>query len=217
MIEAVIFDFDGVVIESEAYFEDIEIRVFKRHGIALTKEIFAEYLGFKLDEYILALENRFSTSVDHALVSNELLTEVEELYRLRVPVVAGIPDILFELQKTYKIALATSRESQLVDIALKRLGLNQYFTHRVCKEDVINGKPDPEVYRKAADLIGADPSKCIVVEDAKSGFKSAKAAGMLVIARGAPHNVGQDFSDADFRVSDMREIPMLIKELWPRT
>lgn len=213
MIQGVIFDFDGVVIESEAYFEDIEIRVFTKHGIPLTKEVFSQYLGFKLDEYISALEERYDTSVNHAQITEELHAEIKKLYENEVPVVEHVVRVLDSLQKTYKIALATSRERHLAGMAMGRLELAQYFKHAVYKEDVTKGKPHPEVYLKAASLIGLAPSSCIVIEDAKSGFESAKAAGMTVIARQAGHNKNQDFSLADFVVRDMREIPKIIKKL----
>ena len=213
MIHAVIFDFDGVVIESEVYFVDAEIEIFARHGIFLTEDVITQYLGFKLDEYISALEQRFNKSINHAKLSSELHQEIKRLYGEKVPADEHVANLLQDLQKNYKIGLATSRERHLAGVAMDRLKLAHYFKRGVYREDVTKGKPHPEVYLKAAALLGLDPSSCAVIEDAKSGFESAKAAGMTVIARKAEHNKSQDFSLADFVITDMREIPRILKKL----
>lgn len=212
-IEGIIFDLDGVVIESELYFIRAEIEIFPRHGIPLTESVAAEYLGLKLDDYITLLEKRFQKSVNHAQVSAELLKEIGRLYESEIPLVEHVADVLNELQKTFKLALATSRERHLAKLVMKRLGVAQYFQKGVYREDVMKGKPDPEVYVKAATCIDVDPAACAVIEDARSGFDAGKAAGMFVVARKAKHNKAQDFSSADTVIEDMREIPRILRAL----
>ncbi len=211
MIEGVIFDLDGVVIESEPYFIRAEVEIFSRHGIPLNELVAAEYLGLKLDDYITLLEKRFQKSVNHTQISAELHKEIKRLYESEIPLVEHVVDVLDELQKTFKLALATSREHRLAKLVMKRLGITQYFQKGVYREDVTKGKPDPEVYVKAAACIDIDPAACVAIEDARSGFEAAKAAGMFVIARKAKHNGAQDFSSADAIVEDMREIPRILR------
>lgn len=213
MIEGVIFDLDGVVIESESCFIRAEVEIFRRHGIPLTESIVVGYLGYKLDDYINLLEKRFQKSVSHVQVSAELRKEIKRLYESEIPLVEHIVDVLDELQKTFKLALATSRERHLAKLVMKRLGIAQYFQEGVYGEDVVKGKPDPEVYVKAAACIDVAPAACAAIEDARSGFEAGKVAGMFVIARKANHNRAQDFSSADAIVEDMREIPPIIRAL----
>ncbi len=211
MIKGVVFDLDGVLIESEPYFIKAEVEIFPRHGIPLTKVVAAEYLGLKLDDYINILEQRFHKSVNHAQVSAELHKEIERVYEYDVPLVEHISGVLDELQMTYKLALATSRERHLAERVMKRLGIAKYFKHGLYREDVTKGKPDPEIYLKAAALIGVEPTACVAIEDAKMGFESGKAAGMFVVGRKAAHNSIQDFSSANVTIEDMREIPRILQ------
>lgn len=213
MIRGLIFDFDGVLIESESYLTQIEMAILSRHGILLTEEVVAEYLGYRFNEYIDALEKRFGILLNHDQVAAELQSEIVELYRVKVPLVEHVQQVLSVLHSTYPIALATSRERTLVKMAMARLEIEQYFTSAIYREDVTHGKPDPEVYRKAAESIRLSPSNCVAIEDARSGIMSAKAAGMRTIARRAMHNSTQDFSLADYIVEDMQDIPNILRSL----
>ena len=96
---------------------------------------------------------------------------------------------------------------------MKRLDIASYFELGVYREDVIRGKPDPEVFLKAAGLVNVAPPDCAVIEDAERGFTAGKAAGMFVIGRKAGHNKAQDFSKADRIITDMRDILSIIQAL----
>ena len=209
-MKAVIFDFDGVLVESEPLLIDIEIEVLNQHGIPLTVEIASEYLGLKLVDYIAALNERFEVNLDVDLIAKNISTRNIALYEETVPLVTHAYEILEAVSATHRLVLATSRERDLAIAAMERLNISQFFSKGVFKEDVVKGKPDPEVFLKAATLVEVEPGECIVVEDAQNGFKAAKAAGMQVIARKAEHNEQQDFSLADYVVEDLREIESVI-------
>lgn len=211
MIKALIYDFDGVVIDSEPHFIQTEIKICSGLGIPLTEEIASEYLGLKMDDYISLLEKRFGVSIDHAVFASTLHKEVERLYRFEIPLVEHAADVLAELHSMFPTAVATSRERHLAQLIMKRLDIEKYFEKGVYREDVIKGKPDPEPYLRAAEILGVEPKFCAVIEDAENGFKSAKAAGMFVVARKAGYNKNQDFSLADKVVTDMREVPKILK------
>lgn len=210
MIEAVIFDMDGVLIESEPYHIRAEIAVFKKHGISLTDEIASEYLGFKLDDYITALGKRFRKDIDHQAISAELHKRIEIMYEEEVPLVPHVKELLPVLNESYKLALVTSREKHLALAVLNRLGIANFFSTGVYREDVQYGKPHPEGFLTAAKLLEVAPINCAVIEDAQAGIEASKQAGMYVIARKAAHNRNQNFSLADEVVEDLSILPGLL-------
>lgn len=210
MIKAVIFDMDGVLIESEPYHIKAEIEVFKKHGISLTQRIAAEYLGLKLDDYITALEQRFQKDLDHQAISSELQKRISHMYEQEVPLVEHAKELLPIVSQSYKLALATSREKQLARSVLDRLGIASFFPVAVYREGVQHGKPNPEVFLKAAELLNINPVNCAVIEDAQAGIEAGKRAGMHVIARKAAHNRNQDFSSADRVIEDLSRLPDLL-------
>jgi HAD superfamily hydrolase (TIGR01509 family) len=213
MKKAVIFDLDGVLIDSEIYFIEAEIKIFKKYGINLTKDIVAQqYLGLKLDDYLSAIENHFNTSFNHNEVATELHDTIEHLYKNEIPLVESARHLLESLD-SYKLAVATSREKHLAQSIMARHSILNYFDAGVYREDVKLGKPNPEVFLRAAKALGVDPSECVVVEDARNGFRAGKAAGMFVIALKAQHNESQDFSEANVVIEDLSKIPQLIDEI----
>jgi HAD superfamily hydrolase (TIGR01509 family) len=212
-MNTIIFDMDGVLIESEPYHIQSEIVTFRQHGILLTEEVAAEYLGFKLDDYISALSIRFDKKLDHQKIKNELHRKIEDMYQHKVPLVPNVMDTLSTLSKTHRLALATSQEKHLAKMVLERLEVAHFFEAGAYREDVSHGKPDPEVFLTAARLLGATPDTCVVIEDAEAGFIAGKRAGMRVIARKAEHNKRQSFIGADAVIEDLGELPSVLQTL----
>jgi HAD superfamily hydrolase (TIGR01509 family) len=213
VIQAVIFDMDGVLIESEPYHIRSEIDTFGRYGIALTEQIAGEYLGFKLDDYISALSFRFHKKLNHQAVKAELRDKIEIMYREEVPLVPGVAELLVTLSKTHKLGLATSQEKRLAKVVLKRLEIMNFFAGGTYKEDVKHGKPDPEVFLTTANLLETTPDRCVVVEDAEAGFAAGKRAGMYVVARKAAHNTHQKFANVDVIVDDLVGLLPVLRSL----
>lgn len=213
MIKAIIFDLDGVLIESEIYFLKAEIEIFNNHGIKLTEDVASKYLGLKIDAYIATMEKLFATKLDHRQLAREIEAMVHNVYMNKIPLVADVAKTLPKLARTYKLGLATSREKYLAEIVMKRLDIARYFPHGVYREHVSIGKPNPEVFLSAAKLIGVKPKDCVVVEDAQAGFEAGKAAGMYVIGRKATYNKQQDFSAADATFADFSELPRIISSV----
>ncbi len=213
-IRAVIFDLDGVLIESEPHLLRAELAVFRARGIPLTEEIAAAYLGYPLHTYVDALSRQFATRLDHAAVAAALRREVERVYAQTVPLVAGVTTVLTALRRSYKVALATSRERRLATIVLRRLGITSFFEHSGYGDEVPRGKPNPDIFLTAARLLGGEPQACAVVEDAAAGFEAGKHLGMRVIARKATHNRHQNFSGVDALLpDDVSVLPELLAAL----
>jgi HAD superfamily hydrolase (TIGR01509 family) len=211
-IKAIIWDLDGVLIESEPYHIQAEMETFKRYGIKLTLPIAKEYFGIKLEDYFHDIVRRFKLHIPVREMIREHYNTLKRYYGEVFPIIPHAIEVLRILQDEYPMAIATSREKELAQMVLNRFSLYTYFKTIVYGEDVENGKPHPEPFLKASAQLQVEPHSIVVVEDAISGFTAARKAGMYVIARKAQHNSDLDFSAADHVVSDLREIPHLLRK-----
>ncbi|MDO8576762.1 MAG: HAD family phosphatase [Candidatus Daviesbacteria bacterium] len=210
MIKAVIFDVDGVLLESEHLIREAEVKTFKKFGIPATIELVSQYTGIRLEEETEDIGKKFGVSLPIEEVLKAQNENLMHFYKQIVQPTPHIKEVLNMLQLTYILGIATSRSKQMTNSALQRLDLFPYFRAFTYGEDVGKAKPDPEAFLRTAKLLDIDSSNCVVVEDSNPGFRAGKAAGMLVIARRAVHNIETDFSSADFIVDDAREIPKIL-------
>jgi HAD superfamily hydrolase (TIGR01509 family) len=217
---AVIWDFDGVILDNELLHLDAELGTARAFGLPLTREVALEYLGARLEEYFRALLERFGPfpakeKTDGSATLPVMLAKhyetLRRFYREVFPLTAHVREVLDSLGKMYPMGVATNRERELLSLSFERHGLWGCFGCVVCAEDVGRGKPDPEPFLKAARLLSVDPRATAAIEDTENGFKAAKAAGMHLVARKAAHNSHIDFSPADFVVEDLREIPRILR------
>lgn len=215
MIKAVIWDMDGVLVDSENIHPVVESETAKQFGMDFPPEKVRElYLGVQL-------ENEFNDMVSRSGKSGITYEQMRKVRDeiLKKHLKQGIESVPFakevvnELSPIYKMALVSSGERFWGEDALDKLELLKYFSVVIFGEDVENHKPNPEPFLKAAEFLGLQPSEIIVVEDSESGFKAAKTAGMKLIARRSQHNKEKDFSPADFIVEDLREIPKILRGL----
>lgn len=208
-IKAIIFDMDGVILDSEDSIRKAEVETFRKFGIPATIKLVSEYTGVRLDEEVADINRRFGVSLSAEKVKLVQDQSMEHYYRETVPLVPHIKETLNSLSLHFKLGLATMKDKKLANFALQRFKLLSFFKALTFGEDVREGKPNPEAFLRTAKLLNIDPKECAAVEDSNPGFLAGKAAGMLVIARRARHNRDTDFSPADFIVEDVREIPTL--------
>jgi len=212
-IEAIIWDIDGVLIDSEEYHIEAEVETLKKFGIELSLPVAKEYFGVKLKDYFTDIVKRYKKNIPvHTMITQHYNTLIR-YYRKIFPVTPGAFEVLGELQKRYRMGIATSREKELADIALKRFSLFPFFETIVYGEDVQNGKPDPEPFLTACKRLNTNPHLCVVIEDSLSGVAAAKKAGMLSIVRKARHNADLDFSNTGYTINDLNEIPPLLLKM----
>jgi HAD superfamily hydrolase (TIGR01509 family) len=180
--EAVLFDMDGLLIDSEPLWLEAETAVMARLGAAWTAADQAQLLGGSLVRTVRYLLGKAARPASPAQVAEWLMTRVTELVRDRgVPLRPGARELLAEVAAaSLPHALVTSSERGFMDAVLARTGLR--FDVLVCADDVSVTKPDPEPYLLAAKLLGADPARCVALEDSPNGVASAQAAGCQVIA-----------------------------------
>lgn len=180
---AVLFDLDGVLADSEAMWNDIDAAMLAHYGVTYGGEHKAQVLG---KSFQLSLQFYKDTFNVRAEIEEMMLRRQEiafDFYANQIPMYPATPATLAGLRAmNLKLSLATSSVSALVRPFLERHDLSKYFDALTMGEEVERGKPDPDIYLKAAAKVGVEPARCLVVEDALSGVQAGKSAGMTVVA-----------------------------------
>jgi len=212
-IKSVVWDLDGVLIDSEELQIEAEIETMSFFGITLTREIAQEYIGIKLEYYFRDLIKRFRKKVKVDEAVKKHYKTLEHYYKNVFPLSAHVIDVLEKFKPNFSMGIATSREKHLAELVLERFSLFKYFDAIVYGEEVKRGKPDPEPYQKVLNILGVEPKFSVAVEDSSVGLESARKAGMMVVIKRASHNLHQDFSAADEVIEDLLDLPCVLDKL----
>jgi HAD superfamily hydrolase (TIGR01509 family) len=181
MIQGIIFDLDGVLIDSSVCHRDAFLTVFAPFGI--TDFNYSNYAGRRTPDVVEEVFRRAGIGADGELIARtakEKSRLARECLSARAPLAEGCPEILQELAGHYALALATSGSRSSLDIFLEMARCRQLFRSILSGEDVTHAKPDPEIYRRSFETLGIPSSRCLVVEDAVAGVEAARAAGATV-------------------------------------
>ena len=212
-IKAVIFDMDGVIIDSQPLYHDFDVRMLRKFGHPATLETVIPYSGLTSVDRMTKYKTDFglTESIEELIkISVDFMKEVFLTYDLKP--INGIPELLSYIKKSgIHIGVASSTSHELIELILRRLDVLHYFEKIVSGEDVKEGKPAPDVYLKAAGTFGVKPSDCVAIEDSVVGMRSAKAAGFTCIAY--RNSYTKDYSCADYIVSDFYELIPLLEKL----
>ncbi len=184
MIQAAIFDMDGLLIDSEPFWREAEIHSFGKRGIHLTEEMCMQTMGLRLDEVIVYWYEKFpQADKNFKELENEIIEGVQKLILEKGKPLDGVYYVLdFFKNKKTKIGLASSSFLRLIEIVLSKLKIKDYFDVVHSAEFEQYGKPNPAVYLTVAKKSGIDPADCVVFEDSYNGLLAAKAAGMKTVA-----------------------------------
>ncbi|RCK28847.1 HAD family hydrolase [Thalassospira lucentensis] len=193
MISNVIFDCDGVLIDSEILSFAVDEKLLPDYGVSLTAaELARTFGGVAYGEMVLALNTRFGTSINAQRYQEHCEAELAGMFATELRAIAGIPELLSSLRVPF--ALASGSDLARLDECLSLTGLADFFEHRIFSaEQVKRGKPAPDVFLLAAETCGWAPEQCLVIEDSPSGVVAAKAAGMRSVGfLGGAHRHTQD-------------------------
>jgi HAD superfamily hydrolase (TIGR01509 family) len=184
MIKGVIFDMDGVLVDSEWFIAEAATRMFAERGLVVKHEDFLPFVGAGENRYISGVAAKYGLIVDIEEVKKRTYEIYDELVRGTVEPLAGVREFIAKARsKGLKLAVASSADKPKVDINLRELGLTEgTFDTVVNGLDVLHKKPDPEIFLTAASRLRLRPEECLVVEDAVNGVAAAKAAGSRCLA-----------------------------------
>ena len=198
---AVVFDMDGVLVDSEPMHVDAMRELLRPYGIAYTDEENAEFFGFTDPEVFRVLRARYRLEPDDRALTRRRAALLVELTRKRTVPMPGVPDVPKALHGLgYRLAVASSSAPDVIDATLDVLGIAELFETLVSGLEVGRGKPAPDVFVETARRLGLTPQACLVVEDSRNGVRAAKAAGMACAAIPCPATRHEDFSEADWRL-----------------
>ena len=200
MINAVIFDMDGLLVDSEPIWRKVEIKCFAKVGLKLTEEDCKETMGLRIDEVVEFWFTRFPWE---GMSTNEMTTfivdEMERELRQNAVPMPGVMDVIHQLKNEgYKMAIASSSQIRLIDAVMEKLNLDTLIGVRCSAETEDFGKPHPAVFITAAHWLNTKPENCVVFEDSLHGVIAAKAAKMKCIA--VPDQI--DYHKPQFIIAD---------------
>ncbi|MES2681131.1 MAG: hexitol phosphatase HxpB [Bacteroidota bacterium] len=217
-LKAVIFDMDGVLINSEPLWRRAMIKGFTGLGLDFTEDDCRKTMGNRFPEVVAYWLDFYKLSdVKASDVEETVMNELYALIEAEGKFIEGIPAILdFCSAKKLKTGLATSSSNQLMNQVLKKLNLHGSLDAVVSAEHMKYGKPHPEVFLHCAEQLNMHPGQCLVIEDSLNGVISAKAAQMKVIAvPDEEHRTIAKFALADYNLNSMHQVLDVFKTLWP--
>ena len=182
MIDALVFDLDGVLIQTEEVWDEVREEYIRERGGRYDAAAQRAMMGMSSVEWSRFIHDDLGVPDSPEEISEEVVQRMSARYRERLPMIPGAVDAVGRLAALFPLGLASSSNRPLIDLALRESGLEWCFAVTVSSEEVAHGKPAPDVYLEAARRLGVAPERCAAVEDSHSGIRSARAAGMYVVA-----------------------------------
>jgi HAD superfamily hydrolase (TIGR01509 family) len=185
MIEAVVFDLDGVIVDSEPVWEQVRRQVVAEHGGRWLPDAQQRLMGMSTGEWARYLSQDLGVGLPQPAVAAMVIERMQARYRDGVPLMPGAAAAVGRLAARWPLGLASSSPPVLIGAVLDGAGLRECFAAALSTEQVSRGKPAPDIYLAVTGLLGFPPEACAAVEDSTNGLRSAAAAGLRVIA--VPH------------------------------
>ncbi len=182
LIEAVVFDLDGVLIASEEVWDAVRERYVRERGGRYDPDVQRAMMGMSAPEWSRFLHEDAGVPDEPEAINRDVVELMLEAYRRELPLLPGAVETVRRVAEAFPLALASSSNRAIFEEVLELAGLTDCFRATVSSEEVERGKPAPDVYLEAARRLGVAPSSCAAVEDSHAGIRSASSAGMRVIA-----------------------------------
>lgn len=203
-IDAVIFDMDGVLIDSEPLHFESDRLTIQEYGSEISDEVMIAYVGATGEKFWSDMKPIYGITDSLEVLLQKQKAHKEQLFSQSLQSIAGIPQLLSALQAQGKgLAVASSSPRYFIDMVLDGLGLRQFFPVIVSGDDISNCKPAPDIFIKAAEQLGVSADNCVVIEDSGHGVTAAKAANMRCIGLITPNSGPQDLSPADIIIESV--------------
>jgi HAD superfamily hydrolase (TIGR01509 family) len=187
VIEAVVFDLDGLLLDSEQVWDAVREELARERGGRWHPQAQRDMMGMSSPEWSSYMHEVIGLPEPPEEINAEVVRRLADSYREHLPAIPGAREAVERLAQRWPLALASSSNRELIDLALELLGIASLFKTTVSSEEVARGKPAPDVYLEAARRLQADPTNAAAIEDSHNGIRAAKAAGMRVLAIPNPH------------------------------
>lgn len=209
-LKAVLFDMDGVIVDTEPLHKQAYFLMFQKVGIEVSQELYNSYTGQSTIEICKDLVKRFNLSLPATELVAYKRAFFKELFFADTNDLKLIDGVLELIQNYYNnnitLVLASSASMFTINSVFDRFDLNQYFKGKISGADLKASKPHPEIFIKAAEIAGFDKKECLVIEDSTNGIKAAYDGGIYCVAYKSEHSKAQDYSLAQKVISDFSEI-----------
>jgi HAD superfamily hydrolase (TIGR01509 family) len=208
VIDAVVFDMDGVIVDSEQVWDDVRRTYTREAGGTFTEEATRAMMGMSSPEWSRYMSESLGVPGTPEEINAAIVERMLERYGENPPLIPGAVDAVRRIAARWPLAIASSSNPELIEVVLRAAGLDSLFQAAVSSQEVGCGKPAPDVYLEAARRLGIEPARCAAVEDSHAGIHSAKAAGMRVVAVPNPHYPPDDqaLAQADVVLSSIAEL-----------
>jgi HAD superfamily hydrolase (TIGR01509 family) len=210
VIDAVVFDMDGVIVDSEQVWDDVRRTYTREVGGTFPEEATRAMMGMSSPEWSRYMAETLGIPRTPEQINADIVARMLERYGKEPPLIQGAADAVRRIGARWPLAIASSSNAELIDMVLRAAGLHSLFQVTVSSEEVAHGKPAPDVYLEAAARLGVDPRRCTAIEDSQAGIRSAKAAGMWVVAIPNPH-----FPPDDEALAQADVVLDSIDQVWP--
>jgi HAD superfamily hydrolase (TIGR01509 family) len=182
VIEAVVFDLDGVLLDTEELWDEARRQLAEERGARWPDDAQRAMMGMSSPEWSRYMHEMIGLPESAEQISTEVVRRLEALYRERLPLVAGALEAVRRIGARWPLGIASSSNRPLIELFLELTRTHDRFRATVSSEEVERGKPAADVYLEAARRLGVDPARCAAIEDSENGIRSASAAGMRVVA-----------------------------------
>jgi HAD superfamily hydrolase (TIGR01509 family) len=208
VIDAVVFDLDGVLIQSEEVWDAVRERYVQERGGRYDDEIQRAMMGMSSTEWSRFLAEEAGVPGPPEEINADVVRLMLAAYREHLPLIPGAVEAVRRLAGSFTLGVASSSNRELIDTVLDVAGIAPLFAATVSSEEVAHGKPAPDVYLEAARRLDVEPAQCAAIEDSHGGLRSAKSAGMRVIAIPNPTYPPDDeaLGLADLRLESLQEL-----------
>jgi HAD superfamily hydrolase (TIGR01509 family) len=208
VIDAAIFDLDGVLLDSEEVWDAVREAFVRERDGRYDTEVQRAMMGMSSVEWARYLHDSAGVPDEPEAINAAVVERMLAAYREHLPLVPGAVEAVQRLAEAFPLGLASSSNRPLIDTVLELAGMAGFFRATVSSEEVVRGKPAPDVYLETARRLGVEPERCAAIEDSHAGIRSARAAGMRVIAIPNPsYPPGDDaLAHADVVLASLAEL-----------
>ncbi len=182
MIEAVVFDLDGVLVDSELAWDAVRRELVEEEGGRWSEDATEAMQGMSSTEWSRYMRNELELDMDPEAISARVVERLAERYHSELPLLSGATEAVRRMAGRWPLGLASSSNREVIDLVLDLADIADCFASTVSSEEVDRGKPAPDVYLEAATHLDVAPEHCAAIEDSSNGLRSASAAGMAVVA-----------------------------------